>query len=727
MNPLRLQLQGYRCFDRLDLDLPDGALAIVGENGAGKSSIIDAVDVALFGPRGRSWGPLVAEGGDGELQIELTFDHDGGTYRVRRGYSSRGKGKATLDLEVEGADGSWMPLTRGSIGETQEWVEELLGLERRTFRASSFLAQADGAAFTEADPRDRKAILADVLGLDRWDRLHTRATNDLRDVEAVRLRAAGQAGALEDRVRGKDRIAARLAEAEAKVAEVEAGLAVDRAALDAARARVRDLAAAGERHGSARRELENATARMRDVGEMRATATSASELIVELERNLVDLATEEIVGDLDADEREVRDEIAERERAIAEHDRRAADRDSQLATKRSAREAAGRAAELADGLRTKANDVLDRMEEGEDGTCDYCGQTLGRDAAEKLAAKYRSDAAELDTQARELNSQADAVEVVEVGDRPEVDGVLVAAYQALEARLRQAREEVSRRVATEERLRALRARVEEVESETFRERERAASEALRAAEERLEASPPADQDAAREAADDVARLERKVEGGEADERLHRDDLVEYRTHLAGIAEAETALAGQKEVERVAEEEAELLRTLVRAYGRDGIPALIVENTAVPYVEAEAGRILDRLGSPFRVELRTQRATASGELRDALDVVVLTEAGERPYETFSGGERTRVNLALRIALASLLAGRRGADSRLLAIDEPEFLDEAGTAALADVLVDLWAEGRFDRVWLVSHVPSLRDAFGRALVVRREGDRSVVSES
>jgi len=100
--------------------------------------------------------------------------------------------------------------------------------------------------------------------------------------------------------------------------------------------------------------------------------------------------------------------------------------------------------------------------------------------------------------------------------------------------------------------------------------------------------------------------------------------------------------------------------------------------------------------------------------------VLADAGERPYETFSGGERTRINLALRIALARLLAHRRGAESRLLAIDEPEFLDEQGTAALVDVLRDLQAD--FDRILLISHVPALRDSFDQVLTVSKDGSRS-----
>jgi DNA repair protein SbcC/Rad50 len=197
----------------------------------------------------------------------------------------------------------------------------------------------------------------------------------------------------------------------------------------------------------------------------------------------------------------------------------------------------------------------------------------------------------------------------------------------------------------------------------------------------------------------------------------REDLVRQQTELERLDK----VAGDVERHLAANAKDQALldvaKILERAYGRDGIPALIVSQAAVPAIELEASRILAELGTGYRVELRTEKALASGATADALDVVIVTETGERPYETFSGGERTRLNLALRIGLARLLAARRGAESRLLAIDEPEYLDQAGTAALVSVLRGL--TGDFDKVYLISHVPDLRDAFDATLEVSKNG--------
>jgi exonuclease SbcC len=159
----------------------------------------------------------------------------------------------------------------------------------------------------------------------------------------------------------------------------------------------------------------------------------------------------------------------------------------------------------------------------------------------------------------------------------------------------------------------------------------------------------------------------------------------------------------------------MLTVLEKAYGRDGVPVLILESTAIPQVEAEAQRVLGELGMPFRVELVTQRENKGGGLKDTLDVVVHEPNGARRYETYSGGERTRVEMALRVALARLIAHRRSTPVGMLALDEPSFLDATGMAQLTGVLRGLT---EFRSVVLVSHDDRLVDGFDNRVVVVRD---------
>jgi len=129
------------------------------------------------------------------------------------------------------------------------------------------------------------------------------------------------------------------------------------------------------------------------------------------------------------------------------------------------------------------------------------------------------------------------------------------------------------------------------------------------------------------------------------------------------------------------------------------------------------------GETFRVELRTQRALKTADhLKETLDIVVSDRDGERPYETYSGGEQERINICLRIALALLLADRRGAESRLLAVDELEYLDLLGQEQLVAVIGAV--ADRFDRVIVVSHVEGIRDAFDQTIRIVKDGGVSRV---
>jgi DNA repair exonuclease SbcCD ATPase subunit len=96
VKPLSLTVRGFRHYRaEQTISLPDGCWGIVGANGSGKSSVLQAIDVALFGPEGRSLGPYVTWGED-TMSVQLEFDHAGDRYRVRR---QSLRGKTTMDLE----------------------------------------------------------------------------------------------------------------------------------------------------------------------------------------------------------------------------------------------------------------------------------------------------------------------------------------------------------------------------------------------------------------------------------------------------------------------------------------------------------------------------------------------------------------------------------------------------------------------------------------------------
>lgn len=208
-------------------------------------------------------------------------------------------------------------------------------------------------------------------------------------------------------------------------------------------------------------------------------------------------------------------------------------------------------------------------------------------------------------------------------------------------------------------------------------------------------------------------------------------LNSAEVELARVEEALVSLDGLAQKAQAAAKEAtalndriDELRALETAYGRNGIPALILEAQAIPQLELEAQRILEQLGLDYRIELQTQRETKSGTLKDTLDVLVYEPRGVRRYETYSGGERTRLEFALRIALARLVAQRSASEISVLALDEMVYLDAAGMAAVAQVLRGLT---EFRTILVISHDERLVDSFDQQVTVVRDEHGSRLEEA
>ena len=162
-----------------------------------------------------------------------------------------------------------------------------------------------------------------------------------------------------------------------------------------------------------------------------------------------------------------------------------------------------------------------------------------------------------------------------------------------------------------------------------------------------------------------------------------------------------------------------LKILERAFGKDGIPALLIEQ-ALPEIESHANDILDRLSSgEMSVKFETQREFKDkkrDDRRETLDILIRDSAGERAYELFSGGEAFRVNFAIRLALSRVLAQRAGARLQTLVIDEGFGSQDAdGRQRLIEAINLVRAD--FAKVLVITHLEELKDAFSARIEVTK----------
>lgn len=244
MIPRKLALQNFMCYREGVPPLEFDGISIAclaGENGAGKSALLDAITWALWGEaRLKSDDDLVALGAT-EMMVELEFTLDGQDYRViRRRIRGKRSGQSQLDFQVR--DGNeWRSLTPGGIRETQQLIIRTLRMDYEIFANSAYLRQGHADEFTRKEPAKRKQVLADILGLSIYEELESQAKERARSIEGQIRGLEGQIGELRQQAERCDMLAEEVRVAEARVADALARVEAARQALDAATARVQEL------------------------------------------------------------------------------------------------------------------------------------------------------------------------------------------------------------------------------------------------------------------------------------------------------------------------------------------------------------------------------------------------------------------------------------------------------------------------------------------------------
>ena len=177
MIPSKLRMRNFMPYRG---DMPPFSFAgmhtacICGDNGNGKSALIDAITWALWGKtRAKSDDDLIHLG-ETDMEVEFDFSVGEQLYRIIRKHSKpkrrQASGQSSLDLLI--ADNySFKVISGDRIAQTQQKIIDILNMDYDTFINSAFLRQGHADEFTKQPPAKRKEVLANILGLSLYDRL----------------------------------------------------------------------------------------------------------------------------------------------------------------------------------------------------------------------------------------------------------------------------------------------------------------------------------------------------------------------------------------------------------------------------------------------------------------------------------------------------------------------------------------------------------------------------
>jgi exonuclease SbcC len=662
------------------IEFPDGLVGVIGTNGSGKTTIVEAIGFAIYGSRalrGRvedvRTRTAPAKTGRGrkeqDLRVELSLEHDGVVFRIER----------SLNDAAIFVGGESEAVAVGSR-DVSARISAIVGMSYEEF-ISTYCTEQKGLEFLSGKKgaTEREKFIVRMMGYDRLEEVQDLIRGDRKEKRAILTGYEASLGT-------KEEIEQRL-EAETS-----------------------DLAAIRERHGEAQKTLQKSESdfaavreKMGKLEELRArflrereSTQSAAVRLEERGRRLKDvtstisLAEEELAKVLKplSASRSLDEAIAQAKRQVAtERERLAAKLEEARAVELTWREAVSKAAAERDMAKTQYTTLEKRvakvgeLEGGSD--CPTCGQSLG-ESFEQVRKHFQGEQRTLAAKVRDLERaykdiQSEPDSVAKIGaERIEIDQKLKQA----EAKL----QELQLCVQLQAKIESLRKELEVVQGEI-----KLAEDHKRLATERMADLRFSEEDYNREkgAFDasqrlvEVARLQRVRLEGEVNTK---EALVE-RTR----AEIQKFTERQIEVER--------LRRDVRLC--DECDRMVTEFRK--YVNSSIRPRMAELASEYLADLTDGRYTAVELAEDFTPTVV--EDGEAK-SVISGGEEDILNLCMRISLSHMLAERAGQHFSLLILDEVfGSLDEGRRSNVLALLEKL--RNRFEQIVIITHLDDIKD--------------------
>jgi len=821
---------------------------LCGDNGSGKSALLDAITWALWGKaRAKSHDELVHQG-ESEMEVEFEFAMGEQRYRVIRKRARpqpRRQGLSVLELQAARVDG-FASLTGDSLDETQHRISEILRMDYQTFVNSSLLLQGQADSFTVNDPRERKEVLSRILGLSLYDELEEKAKEMAKmqesqcqehassikviDMELVHRpeyeaelaqlapelerfegQVADQETAVSSLRRERDSLEAKrqqLAEAEAQIKKTEGELSYWKGQAAVHQARVERYEEVLKR----RPEIEDGQRRLAELKQASQTLDEKFKRLFALQqrRSQLETAIEKARGQLVAEQGLLQARIkdrdlksaslpnlsAELEQAhlrLAELDKAEAaiksQKEESLKTLTQIHRLESEQAQLASDLKGLQERLALLDKEG--ARCPLCETDLGTDGRQRLVARLQAEAqakaeaqrsAQVNVQLarqlyqqlekdsgqkeKRLNDERRARERHTAGLEKDIAQAEQAAAELPTEQARQAQLEL--RLAQKKFAEAEQTALQAIEQEAAglgydAEEHRRVQRDLKDSEhyqllghqlEEAEQSITAERTALAQAeagvnqshqllnnlaqhkqtlTAEMAALPQIAQRLRDAEALWQELKGQRQSCLDRLNAAKQSLRRCEELEvlrrkketllKEAAREQEIYEELAKAFGKKGIQALLIE-AALPEIEAEANRLLGRMtDNRMHLKLETQRQTKQGKPVETLDILISDELGTRDYEMFSGGEAFRINFALRIALAKLLARRAGAPLPTLVIDEGfGTQDNPGREKLIEAINSVQED--FQKIIVITHLEELKDVFPVRINVEKTAQGSRV---
>ncbi|MCD6171163.1 MAG: AAA family ATPase [Thermoplasmata archaeon] len=180
MKLISIELHNFRKFQHAEINFPNGIIGIIGSNGAGKSTIIEAIGWAIYGNKAsRTQKDQIKRQGaaaSDDCWVRLRFEMNGNSYEILRILKAN-----FSDAQAKVNDGIAATTSTG----VTKFLEKKIGMNYDSFYTSIVAKQKELNALSNKTPADRKKNMFKMLKIDAIEDAIKRVREDKREKNSV--------------------------------------------------------------------------------------------------------------------------------------------------------------------------------------------------------------------------------------------------------------------------------------------------------------------------------------------------------------------------------------------------------------------------------------------------------------------------------------------------------------------------------------------------------------
>jgi DNA repair exonuclease SbcCD ATPase subunit len=714
MQPLRIAIKDFCSHQETEFSFKDFQSALVigkvkdndrFSNGAGKSTIFNAIEYVLFNEIHFSSLEKIIRDGCDVCKVELDFisSMDKSIYRITRANSRKTGTDVRLSKQLD--NDNWEDLTQRRVSDTEKEIVKIVGFNYKAFCASVLFSQAGSENNVQRDfgnlpaltPEKRKSVLREVLQLNVYGNYEKLAKAKYGSVQSALEKQKIILSTIGDPDTSISLLSAHLEKLEASIIEGNVSLIVAKEKIAAINSEYTSLS-------------EKVLASKTKVAECKLKLNACSDQVLKSEKTVEELSLK--IAKLPDEAKIVQEQLEDSEKRLAD-----------LSTQPINLEALKEESNIILQNIIKTKSLLHGREQEilelnkpltSEKVCSNCFQGISEEhrhnweqVSQVKIQKLLEEISVLELQVKQLSVDRSLVEIqlsnASTSERVAAD--LKSKIIYLTSDIKSKRNLYVNYVSLLEEHKGL---LKEKKLELVKLQE----EMTILSASSIDASAHVQIELLKNQIDTLKSGEKDLNKRLSD-LIGEEAVVKHKIEISK-QDKQKIIQIKKEMENL-ETSLVLHSKVVQAFGSNGIPALIT-HSILDELQEEANKWLLKLRPGLQLQFVVVNDKNNKEKEDTLDISYFIDGNEREYKQLSGAQKIIVSLSIKLALLFIINKRLGVDIKILLLDEvDQALDPGSTEVFADIIKIIQDE---IKIMVITHDDDLKHKFSHAIMVEQD---------